>query len=166
MPDSPEYQQRIRAYTENKDFLAMQREAPAVLAELVDGVPEETLRRPPRPGKWSISEILAHMAEDEVASYWRYRQMIEHPGIALSSFDQDQWARLGDYSSTEPEKSLELFRLLREANLRMLERLTPDEWQQHGVHAERGKLTVQQLARHMAGHDSNHIEQIRRILER
>jgi hypothetical protein len=57
-----------------------------------------------------------------------------------------------------------LFRLLREANLRMLAKLTPDEWQRSGVHAERGRITVQDLARHTAGHDLNHIDQLRRLL--
>jgi hypothetical protein len=46
----------------------------------------------------------------------------------------------------------------------MLARLTPDEWQRYGMHAERGRITVQALARHMAGHDANHINQVRRLL--
>ncbi len=48
--------------------------------------------------------------------------------------------------------------------MRMLARLTPEEWQRHGIHAERGRLTVADLARHMAGHDANHISQVRRLL--
>jgi hypothetical protein len=59
-----------------------------------------------------------------------------------------------------------MFRLLREANLRMLSRLTDDEWQRSGIHAERGRITVRDLARHMAGHDVNHVDQIRAILAR
>jgi hypothetical protein len=106
------------------------------------------------------------MAEDEIVSHWRYRQMIEFDGAPLASFDQDLWATLGDYSSRNPHESLELFRLMREANLRMLERLTPEQWLRSGMHAERGKITVQDLARHMAGHDRNHIEQIRKNLNK
>jgi hypothetical protein len=48
----------------------------------------------------------------------------------------------------------------------MFAQLTPAQWQRHGVHAERGKLTVQDLCRHMAAHDMNHIDQIRKILGR
>jgi hypothetical protein len=57
-----------------------------------------------------------------------------------------------------------LFRLLREANLRMFRRLTADEWERFGLHAEHGKITVKYLVRHMAGHDMNHVDQIRAIL--
>ncbi len=146
-------------------MIAMQRETPCTLARLIEGVPEEKLKRRPAPGKWSVLAILAHLAEDELVSSWRYRQMIERSGVTLLGFDQDKWARLGNYSSWEPAEALEMFRLLRGANLRMLAGLTAEEWQCFGIHTERGRITVEDLARHMAGHDMNHIEQVRRILE-
>jgi hypothetical protein len=59
-----------------------------------------------------------------------------------------------------------MFRLLREANLRMLRNLRGDEWDRFGVHAERGRIRVRDLAQHMAGHDMNHVDQIRSILGR
>ena len=163
--ETPEqYQVRLGSYTAERDPIAMQREAPRTLARLIEGSLEEVLNRRPAPGKWSIRSILAHLAEDELASSWRYRQMIEHSGAALPSFDQDEWARLGDYESWTAREALEMFRLLREANLRMFARLTDDEWQRWGTHAERGRITVQALARHMAEHDVNHIGQVRRLL--
>ena len=75
----------------------------------------------PSPDKWSIGEILAHLAEDEIATAWRYRQMVEHSGIELAGFDQDMWAHIGGYSSRSPQESLTLFRLLRHANLQFLD---------------------------------------------
>ena len=164
MPNLAEYAAKLETYTEDKDPLAMQSDAPRILAELIEGVPEQTLRQRPCPGKWSVGEIMGHLAEDEIASSWRYRQMIENSGCALSAFDQDEWARLGDYASWRPSDSLQLFRLLRAANLRMLSRLTADEWSRFGLHAERGKISVRDLVRHMAGHDMNHLDQIRAIL--
>ncbi len=161
-----EYKDRLAAYVKDKDPMAMQRDAPATLARLIERVPTETLKQSPAPGKWSIAAILAHLAEDELASSWRYRQMIENNGTPLSGFDQELWARLGDYDSWDPRVALEMFRLLREANLRMLTNLTPEEWQRFGMHSERGRMTVKDLAAQMAGHDMNHIEQVRRILAR
>jgi hypothetical protein len=163
---SAAYQSRILAYTEGKDPVAMQAEAPQLLAELIKNVAPEKLTTRPAPGKWSVCEIIAHLAEDELTSSWRYRQMIENPGVALAGFDQDLWARLGGYDSWSPEDALQMFRLLRQANVRTLRRLTPEQWESYGIHNERGKMTVRSLARHMAGHDHNHIDQIRNILER
>jgi DinB superfamily len=152
---------RIR---KEKTPLVLQRETPEVLAALIANRSAEQLTSRPRPDKWSVGEILAHLAEDEIATAWRYRQMVEHSGIDLAGFDQDMWARIGDYRSRAPQDSLELFRLLRLANLQFLDQLTPEQWDCHGIHAERGRITVRDLAAHMAGHDANHIEQIRKIL--
>lgn len=146
------------------DMLAAQRSAPATLAQLISGVPDDTLHRRPAPGKWSIVEIIAHLAEDELTSSWRYRQMIEHDGVALLGFDQELWARLGDYNSWTARDALDMFRLLRQANVTVLSHLSPAEWERSGTHAERGRLTVRSLAAHMVGHDANHIAQIQRIL--
>ena len=161
-----DYESHLSAYTAGKDPIAMQQQAPIILEKLVDGLTEAKLKERPAPEKWSVGEILAHLAEDELATSWRYRQMIEHCGCELASFDQDQWAQLGDYASWNPKEALELFRLLRAANVRMLAHLSSEDWQKYGIHTERGKLTVGDLARHMAGHDMNHIDQVRRILDR
>ena len=166
MADSSDYSSRLLGYTEGKDPLTMQRETPALLAGLIAGVEPARLIRPPAPGKWSVGEILAHLAEDELTTTWRYRQMIESPGVALTGFNQELWATLGDYRSWTPQDGLEMFRLLREANVRMLEGLTLEQWECYGKHAERGRITVRSLARHMAGHDRNHLDQIRRIVGR
>lgn len=164
MPDTSEYLDRIRSYAQSGDPLELQQQTPATIAELIAGATPEQLMRRPAENKWSIGEILAHLAEDEIATAWRYRQMVERDGIALAGFDQDLWARLGDYQARPPHESLELFRLLRDANVRFLEHLSPEQWDCGGTHAERGPVTVRQLATHMTGHDANHVEQIRRIL--
>ena len=164
MPDSPEYLSRIRAQAHGKDPLAAQSQSPALIAELIANIPTGRLTAKPDPGKWSIAEILAHLAEDEIATAWRYRQMVEHTGSALAGFDQDLWANLGNYSARDPQDSLTLYCLLREANLLFLRALTPEQWDNYGIHAERGRITVRELATHMIGHDSNHISQIQKIL--
>ena len=146
------------------DTLAAQRSAPVTLAQLISGVHDDVLHRRPAPGKWSVVEIIAHLAEDELSSSWRYRQMIEHDGAALLGFDQELWERLGDYASWTTRDALDMFRLLRQANVSLLSRLAPAEWERSGTHAERGRLTVRSLATHMVGHDANHFAQIQRIL--
>ena len=164
MPDTPDYLLRIRQQASGRDPLEAQAQTPKILAELVGRAPEERLTERPGPGKWSVGEILAHLAEDEIATAWRYRQMVEHSGIQLAGFDQDLWATVGNYSGRAPQESLALFKLLRGANLDFLRGLSAEQWNCFGMHAERGRITVLDLATHMAGHDANHVEQIRRIV--
>lgn len=164
MADMAQYETELEAYIYDKDPLVMQSYTPRIIATLIAGIPEQVLRQRPFPEKCSIGEIVAHLAEDELVSSWRYRQMIENSECALAAFDQDLWARLGDYACWRLSDALQLFRLLRETNVRMLSRLTPDEWERSGWHAERGKINVRELMSHMATHDSNHLGQIRSIL--
>lgn len=159
-----DYKARILSYIEGKDPLEVQRKTPELLADMIVSVPEKQLLERSSPDKWSVAELLAHFADSEAVNTWRYRQMIEHDGGPLPGYDQELWHRLGDYPSRRPEESLMLFRLLREANLRTFARLTPEEWQRKGIHAERGPTTVRDLVVLIAGHDLNHLAQIRKIL--
>jgi hypothetical protein len=164
MATAAEYKARILSYVEGKDPVAVQRETPDALAQLIRDIPDGTLRMRTAPDKWSVAELLAHFAEAEIGASWRYRQMIEHNGAALPSYDQDLWYKLGDYGSRDPQKSLQLFTLLRQENLTMFSRLSEEQWQHYGVHAERGNMTVRDLAQQIAGHDVNHLMQVRGIL--
>jgi len=148
----------------NENLLDLQQQAVDDLRQLLTGVTDQELKQEPAPGKWSVCQIVAHLAEDELTSSWRYRQMIERPGLRLAGFDQELWARLGSYQSWNTNDAFEMYRLLREANVRMLAGLAADQWHASGVHEERGEMTVESLARHMTGHDRNHLEQIRKVL--
>ena len=160
-----QYKARIQGLVAGKDPVAVQRESVSQLAALIDGVSAEKLGNRPAPDRWSVAEILAHLSEAEITASWRYRQMLEHDGCALPPYGQELWARLGGYAARAPEDSLQLFRLLRQTNLQMFDKLTPEEWQRHGVHTERGEMTVRDLAVQIAGHDINHIAQIQAILK-
>ena len=165
MSHQENYRVHLRARVGSQDPLQLQRRAPEVLEELIRShLSGDNLTIRPKVNKWSVGEILAHLAEDEIATAWRYRQMVEHSGIESAGFDQDFWAQAGGYNARDPQESLALFRLLRGANLQFLETLTSDQWSCFGIHAERGRITVRDLAIHMAGHDMNHIDQIRQIL--
>ena len=166
METHSQYKARILGLVEGKDPVAVQRSTAQQLADLVDGIPSAQLGERATPEKWSVTMILAHFAEAEVCSTWRYRQMIEHDGTPLPGYDQAIWEALGDYGSRSPQESLQLFRLLRQGNLQMFDRLTAEQWQRHGIHAERGRMSVRDLAVQIAGHDLNHLAQIRAILKR
>jgi DinB superfamily len=165
METHQQYKARIQGLVTGKDPVAVQRETPAQLAALISGVPAGKLSTRPDSDRWSVGEILAHLSEAEITASWRYRQMLEHDGCSLSPYGQELWARLGGYADRNPEDSLQLFRLLRQSNLEMFDRLTPEEWLRHGVHAERGEMTVRELALQIAGHDINHVAQIQGILK-
>lgn len=165
METHQQYKSRIQGLVTGKDPVAVQRQTPSQLAVLISGVPADRLNTRPAPIAWSVTEILAHMSEAEITASWRYRQMLEHDGCPLAPYGQDLWAELGGYAERDPAESLQLFRLLRQSNLQMFDKLTPEQWLRHGMHAERGEMTVKELALQIAGHDINHVAQIEAILK-
>jgi hypothetical protein len=111
-----------------------------------------------------VQEIVAHLADTEIAGSWRIRLILGEPGTPVQAFDQDAWVTATHYAKRDPRQAVEQFRVLREANLALYKSLTPEQWKHHGVHAERGEETVQHIVRMFAGHDLNHLGQIERIL--
>ena len=159
-----EYIRRILGHVEGQDALTVQSSTAKKLERLIKGAPAAKLRKRPAPDKWSVVEILAHLADAEIAGAWRMRAILGAPGTPVQAFDQDAWAAACHYEKRDPRKSLEQFRTLREANIAMLKSLTPEQWKHHGIHAERGEETIERIARMFAGHDINHTKQIERIV--
>jgi len=165
MPETAEqYRQRMYSHVEGRDPLKLQAAAPARLAKLLKGVSAAKARKRPAPGKWSIAEIVSHIADTELVGGYRIRAILGAPGTQIIGFDQDAWVTALHYDKRDLKKSFEQYRALREANLALLKSLTPEQWKQHGVHNERGPETVETIVKMFAGHDINHFQQIERIL--
>ncbi len=162
---SDEYRKRIIGYTEGRDPLKLQAAAPKKLEALLKGASPSILHRKPAPGKWSIAEIVAHLADTELVAGYRIRAILGEPGTSIIGFDQDAWAAALHYEKHNVQKSFEQYCACRMANLALLKMITPKQWNQFGIHSERGKESVKIIVRMYAGHDINHFRQIERILE-
>lgn len=164
MKETPkQYTKRILGYLEGKKPLAVQSATAGKLARLVRGLSRAQLRRRPAPGKWSIAEILAHLADVEIAVGWRLRQILSTNRVPIQAFDQDAWARAGNYARQDPRRSLADFQVVRRKNLELLRSVPERLWANYGMHQERGKETVARMVEMIAGHDLNHLGQIERI---
>jgi hypothetical protein len=159
-----QYVQRVTSYVEGKQPLAVQAATAKKLRRLIEGVPTSKLRKRPAPDKWSVSEIVAHLADAEIVGGFRMRLILGAPGTPIAAFDQDSWVTSGHYAKRDPHKSVEQFRVVREANIALLKSLTPEQWKHYGMHSERGQESIEHIARMFAGHDMNHLQQIERIL--
>lgn len=164
MPETAQqYIQRILGHVDGQDALTVQKATTNKLRKLTRGLTPGQLKWKPAPEKWSITEIVAHLADTEIVASWRMRAILGSNGTAIQAFDQDAWASVFQYGKSDLKQSLEVFRLLRENNLAMLKALPPDKWENYGMHSERGKETIAHLTRMFAGHDTNHLRQIEAI---
>ena len=159
-----QYISRILGHVGNQKPVKVQAATADRLGRLVKGIPAAKLKKRPAPGKWSVSEILAHLADTEIVGGWRMRLILGADGAPIQAFDQDSWVGALHYSGCDPRVSLESFRAARKANLALLKRLKPEQWENHGIHSERGRETVAHIVRMFAGHDLNHIRQVEAIV--
>lgn len=107
MPETPqEYTQRMLGNVEGADPMKVQAATPKKIERLLKGVSAAKLRKRPAPGKWSVAEIIAHLADGELVRGWRMRQILGAPGTPLQAFDQDAWAAAMHYEKRDARKSL------------------------------------------------------------
>ena len=165
MKETPQqYIQRILGFAGSQEPLKVQAATAKKLERLIKGVPPAKLKKRPAPDKWSVAEILAHLADTEIVGGWRMRAILGAPGTPIAAFDQDSWVTALHYEKRDPRKALEQFRVLRETNLALLKSLAPEQWKHFGMHSERGGETIAHITKMFAGHDLNHIAQVERIL--
>jgi hypothetical protein len=147
-----------------EDPVKIQAATPRKIERLMKDTPAARLRKRPAPQKWSVAEIVAHLADAEIVLGYRVRLILGAPGTSIQAFDQDVWAEAGHYEKRNPHASLEQLRAAREANLSLYKSLTPEQWKHWGMHSERGQESVDHIVRMIAGHDVNHLHQIENIL--
>ncbi len=160
-----QYIKRMLKTLGERDSMAVLSSTPRNLARLLRGASGRKLTTRPQPGKWSVAEILAHLADAELVVAFRIRLILGSNRTTIQAYDQDAWADFSRYRDHDPRLSLEAFRVQRERNVRLLRSLPKIKWGYYGVHSERGKETIRQLARMTAGHDINHLNQIRRLVQ-
>ncbi len=157
------YVKRILSNVIGKDPMKVLSQTPKRLRKLVKGLKKKQLRYQPAPGKWSITQIITHMADTELVLAFRLRMSLAQSGSPLLAMDQDKWATGLNYEKADVDEQIELFSAVRRQHLAIWNSLTDEDWQKFGMHEERGKETVERITHHYAGHDINHLNQIEAI---
>src|ERR1700752_1809931 len=121
------------------------RETPAALRRTIDGLSPAKLKQPEKAGKWSIGQVLQHLADSDLVWGWRVRLILAQDRPTITGYDQDLWADRLHYEESEPAVSLATFEALRRGNLWLLDRATPEDLKRVGVHVERGEESIEHL---------------------
>lgn len=149
---------------ELKKHIEAAEKSPKEIAAAVSGLAPAVLRYKPAPGKWSIQEILGHLADVEIIYAHRLRQMLADKEPVIAPIDQDAWARSLGYLETPAPELVALYGLNRHHNVRLLKRLKPEDLVRTAFHPEiQRNVTVADLVSRMSTHGANHLEQIERL---
>lgn len=147
--------------SEIPDLLERLRRGAELVAVSITGAAGSEVDFVPKPGQWSIRQIVAHLADAEMVAGMRLRRIIAEDNPRLEAFDQDAWASNLDYARRKPSQSLEMFRRVRAENYELLKDLPEGAFERAGQHEERGRLTLKHLLQLIAEHAENHAAQLR-----
>jgi hypothetical protein len=131
----------------------------------LEGFPIESLAARPLEGKWSALEIIHHLADSEMASALRLRQLLDEDAPVIHGYDQDSRALRLKYNERDPAPAFDAFRAARATTVQLFALMSEDDWQRAGTHTESGRYTTADWLRIYAAHAHGHANQIRRLKE-
>ena len=149
----------------NNDIIIAMEESADDLFNAIFGMQDAVLNKKPAPDKWSIKEILAHLFDSELVYSYRLRKLAAEPNSKLQAYDQDLWAKNLEYKYWDFRLLTDSFRILRINTVFLLKNIKSEQWNNKGIHEERGEMTFTQIAEFLANHTKHHVEQIKKIKE-
>jgi hypothetical protein len=162
--DPSAYQKKLRALLGDRLPLEVLAETADILESMVNVEPTELLRRRPFEGKWTPNEILGHLVDTELVYGYRLRAILCDERPTIIGMDQEKWVAAQEHNLRDPSEHVANFRFLRNLNLDLWRKITPEQMRRVGLHNERGEESLGLMLEMEAGHDLTHIDQIRRYI--
>lgn len=136
---------------------------PAQMRQVVQGLTNDQLDTPYRPGGWTARQVVHHVADSHMNSYIRFKLALTEEAPTIKPYLEDRWAELAD-SKTEPvEVSLVLLEALHQRWVALLKSLTSTDWQRTFNHPESGRTPLAKAAGLYAWHGKHHLAHIKMV---
>ncbi|MGA8230145.1 MAG: DinB family protein [Candidatus Acidiferrales bacterium] len=135
--------------------------APELLAAALHQFPKKMWLFKNSPGKWSIHEVILHLADSEATGYICCRQLIAEPGLPVLSFDPALWASTLGYFHQSTKEALDIIRRLRRMTYQLLKALPESVWFDSMVKPPDGRVTLERFLEIQVWHIPHRIEQMR-----
>ena len=150
-----------------EQILALLAAAPTRIAALSDGLTPAQLRKPPRPGEWSINEVLAHLRS--CADVWGgcIERILAEEMPTIKAMNPTTWIKHTDYPDLEFHLSFQAFAAQRATLLTILEPLPPEAWSREANVTGAGKPLIRSVytyAESLVVHERPHLKQIQRLI--
>jgi hypothetical protein len=138
------------------DIVDLLRRQESQTAERIRALPASKADWAYAPGKWTIKEVLGHMADTErVMSYRALRFAREDP-TPLAFFDENAWVPAGRFGERTLQSLLDEFLAVRAATIALFDGLPADAWSRRGTFSG-ATATVRAIACVICGHELHHL---------
>lgn len=132
-----------------------------VFSGLVGHIDDESARWRESPDRWSLVEIVAHLADEEREDFRaRTRLTLESPEQSWPKIDPQGWITGRKYQEKILATCLDDFRRERTESVRWLRSLSDPDWSSTHHHPKGGPTTAGLLLANWVAHDLHHMRQI------
>jgi len=118
--------------------------------------------QPWAPNKWTLREIMVHVAQWEIIFGYRLACGVSTPGFSIQPADQDKL--MTRTAHIDGPTAFAAFEGARRMNIGLIQAFTPADKDVTILHPEYGALSPNDLITQMAGHGIHHLKQIRATL--
>ena len=127
-----------------------------LLSNLNDGVVDGVTYAP---GKWTLKDVVAHLADDERIFAYRILCLARRDARPLAGFDEKEYAKAARAEARRWASVVSDYAAVRNATLTLLEGLPPEAWMYRGM-VNGYEASVRGLAFHIAAHELRHVRAI------
>ncbi len=140
--------------------------APAALRAAVEGLNDEQLDTPYRPGGWTVRQLVHHVADSHYNALVRFKLALTEDEPAIKPYDEARWAELAD-SRGPIAPSLAILDGLHARWIDLLQAMDEADWPRTFFHPERGRaLRLDWTLGLYAWHGRHHVAHVTRLAER
>ncbi|ULL13597.1 putative metal-dependent hydrolase [Paenibacillus sp. H1-7] len=140
--------------------------APAQLRAAVEGLTEQQLNEPYRPGGWTVRQVVHHLADSHMNSLIRFKLALTEDQPTIKPYDEAAWAELTDSKDAPIALSLTLLDQLHTRWGVLLRSVSDEQWQRSFVHPDSGVVRLDVNLGTYAWHGRHHIAHITRLRDR
>ena len=148
-------------------LMAILRSTPAAIDAICRDLPLHAWTKRPGSGEWCQTEIICHLRDvDREVNLPRIKTLLNENNPFLPGMDTDPWAEERYYINQDGPLALAHFSAARQRLLKLLENLSPQDWQRSARHAILGPSSLLELVSIIASHDRLHIKQFQQLIQR
>jgi hypothetical protein len=133
------------------------------LKAAIEGLTEAQLKWKETPEKWSITEVLSHLADHSIVVSFRIREIISGSSVGLPAFNQDPWVSSAKANEGSVSDILDIFHALLIYNSLLFQRLSAQDLEKTGVNFKGQTLKLTDVVQSFIAHVGAHLAQIDRI---
>ena len=127
-------------------------------------LPESDLDKTYAAGKWTVRQLLHHLADVETVLYDRIRRGISKPNQVVWGFDQDAWCDKLNYQTIPLHINKKVYTSVRASLIYLAENYYESSGDNIYVHNETGKRTVKDEFDKVVWHNEHHLQQIEKAI--